>query len=112
MVKFDDSLDELFEFEDRPHFGPGLVGDAAVFTGVNFINPQGRRRPLMRKRPQTLEERYAPVKDESSAHIDTCQMEAELVGGDLSISRELGRGDDPRSTGPPKNCDGCASGNL
>ena len=35
------------------------------------MNPQGRRRPLMRKRPQTPEERYAPVQDESSYSIST-----------------------------------------
>jgi hypothetical protein len=38
---------------------------------VNFINPQGRRRPITKKRPQTPEERYAPVQDESSYSIST-----------------------------------------
>ena len=74
MVKFDDSLDELFEFEDRPYHNLDRASWATpqyLPTGVNFINPQGRRRPLMRKRPQTPEERYAPVQDESSYSIST-----------------------------------------
>ena len=74
MVKFDDSLDELFEFEDRPYHNLDRASWATpqyLPTGVNFINPQGRRRPLMRKRPQTPEELYAPVADESSYSLST-----------------------------------------
>ena len=73
MVKFDDSLDELFEFEDRPYHLDRASWATPQYlpTGVNFINPQGRRRPLMRKRPQTPEERYAPVQDESSYSLST-----------------------------------------
>jgi hypothetical protein len=74
VVKFDDSLDELFEFEDRPYHNLDRASWATpqyLPTGVNFINPQGRRRPLMRKRPQTPEERYAPVQDESSYSLST-----------------------------------------
>ena len=74
VVKFDDSLDELFEFEDRPYHNLDRASWATpqyLPTGVNFINPQGRRRPLMRKRPQTPEERYAPVPDESSYSLST-----------------------------------------
>ena len=72
VVKFDDSLDQLFEFEDRPHLERASWATPQYLpTGVNFINPQGRRRPLMRKRPQTPEERYAPVQDESSYSIST-----------------------------------------
>ena len=74
VVKFDDSLDELFEFEDRPYHNldrASWTTPQYLPTGVNFINPQGRRRPLMRKRPQTPEERYAPVQDESSYSLST-----------------------------------------
>ena len=72
VVKFDDSLDQLFEFEDRPHLERASWATPQYLpTGVNFINPQGRRRPLTKKRPQTPEERYAPVQDESSYSIST-----------------------------------------
>ncbi len=72
VVKFEDSLDELFEFEDRaPLDRASWATPQYLPTGVNFVNPQGRRRPLMRKRPQTPEERYAPVQDESSYSIST-----------------------------------------
>jgi len=73
VVKFDDSLDQLFEFEDQrgPLDRASWATPQYLPTGVNFINPQGRRRPLLRKRPQTPEQLYAPVQDESSYSIST-----------------------------------------
>ena len=72
VVKFDDSLDQLFEFEDRPHLERASWATPQYLpTGVNFINPQGRRRPVTKKRPQTPDELYAPVQDESSYSLST-----------------------------------------
>ena len=81
------------------------MGDAPVFTYWCQLKIAGAATAVDEKRPQTPEgaRRSGRVQ---LLRVDTCQMEAELVGH-LSIARELGRGDDPRSTGL-ESCDGCA----
>ena len=74
VVTFNDSLDELFDDRPRPRLEQASVETWAtpqyLPTGVNFTNPQGRRRPVPRKRPPPLET-YAPVADETSYAVST-----------------------------------------
>ena len=90
VVKFDDSLDQLFEFEDRPpHLDRASWATPQYLpTGVNFINPQGRRRPIDEEASpdagRTPRSRPGRVQ---LLHIDPGHMEAELVGDRFLISK-------------------------